>query len=184
MNKAVFLDKDGTIIEDVNYLKHASQIKFIPGSVEAIKMLNKAGYKVIVISNQSGIARGILTEDMLQAIDKNLHKRLLHQGAYLDGMYHCPHHPEHGLYPYKKECSCRKPNPGMLLKAAKDHDIDLAQSYMIGDHPTDIEAGKKAGTKTIFVLTGHGKEEKDRIKEAPDQIVESLLEAVKQILEK
>ncbi|MBI5078496.1 HAD family hydrolase, partial [Candidatus Saganbacteria bacterium] len=133
MNKAVFLDRDGTIIEDVGYLHSPAQIQFIPGSIEAIKTLNKAGYKVIVISNQAGVARGMVAEDMLQTIEKTMHKKILNGGASLDGSYYCLHHPEHGTYPYRQVCECRKPHPGLIRKAAKQHDIDLSQSFMIGD---------------------------------------------------
>jgi len=182
MSKAVFMDRDGTIIEDVGYLNHPGAIQFIPGSIEAIKMLNAAGYKVIVITNQAGVARGLISENMLQTIDKTLHKWLLSGGAHLDGIYYCPHHPEHGYYPYRQVCECRKPHPGLIKRAQKDFDIDLSQSYMIGDKATDIEAGQKVGVKTIMVLSGHGTEEKGKLKNAPDQFAANLLEAVKQIL--
>lgn len=182
MNKAVFLDRDGTIIEDVGYMNSPEQIQFIPGSIEAIKKLKEAGYKVVVITNQAGIARGLITEDMLQTIDKVLHKWILNGGTHLDGIYYCPHHPEHGVYPYKQVCECRKPHPGLIRKAQKDLNIDLSQSFMIGDKATDVEAGKRAGTKTIFVMTGRGKNEKEKIVEKPDHIAENLNQAVNWIL--
>jgi len=178
MNRAVFLDKDGTIIEDVGYMNNPTQIKFIPGSIEAIKTLNEGEFKVVVISNQAGVARGLVTEDMLQSIDKTLHKWILSGGAHLDGVYYCPHHPEHGVYPYKQVCECRKPHPGLIKKAQHDFNIDLSASYMIGDKATDVEVGKRAGTRTIFVLTGRGKEEREKLQEKPDFIAENLLEAV------
>lgn len=184
MNKAVFLDKDGTIIEDVGYMNSPQQIKFLPGSIEAIKMLNETGFKVVVISNQAGVARGLVTEDMLQTIDKVLHRGILNGGAHLDGIYYCPHHPEHGVYPYKQVCECRKPHPGLIKKAQHDLQIDLSQSYMIGDKATDIEAGKGAGTKTIFILTGCGKEEREKLESPPNHTAENLLEAVRWILGK
>jgi D-glycero-D-manno-heptose 1,7-bisphosphate phosphatase len=182
MNKAVFLDRDGTIVEDVGYLNSPEQLKFIPGAIEAIKMLNDSGYKVVVISNQAGVARGLITEDMLQTIDKTLHKWILNGGAHLDGMYYCPHHPEHGVYPYKQACLCRKPHPGLIKRAHRDLDIDLSQSYMIGDKASDVKAGKRAGTKTIFVMTGRGKEEKEKLTGKPDHIAANLLDAVKWFL--
>jgi D-glycero-D-manno-heptose 1,7-bisphosphate phosphatase len=182
MNKAVFLDKDGTIVEDVGYMSSPDQIKFIPGSIEAIKMLNEAGYKVVVITNQAGVARGLVTEDMLQTIDKTLHKWILNGGAHLDGIYYCPHHPEHGVYPYKQVCECRKPHPGLIKRAHRDLGIDLSQSYMVGDKATDIEAGKRAGTRTIFLLSGRGQEEKAKIKEKPDHTAENLRRAAEWIL--
>ena len=155
---AVFLDRDGTIIEDVDYLNHPKDIKFFPGAVAAIKQLNEAGYKVIIISNQAGIARGLLTEDLLQTIDKTIHKQVLSGGGHVDGSYYCPHHPDHGVYPYKQICECRKPHPGLLKKAQKDLNLDLSKSFMVGDKATDIEAGQRAGVTTIFVQTGRDKQ--------------------------
>ena len=180
MNKAVFLDKDGTINEDTGYISHYHDLKLLPHSAEAIKLLNEAGYKVIVISNQSGVARGYLGEDMLQTLNKTLQKKLLSKGAYLDEIYYCPHHSEHGVYPYKTECDCRKPNIGLIKKAVKKHDLDLSRSFMVGDHSGDIEAGRKAGAKTVLVLSGHEKESDLKIK--PDHTTKDLLEAVKWIL--
>ncbi|MGB9612601.1 MAG: D-glycero-beta-D-manno-heptose 1,7-bisphosphate 7-phosphatase [Candidatus Margulisiibacteriota bacterium] len=182
MHKAVFLDRDGTIVEDVGYLNRPDQIKFIPGAIKAIKMLNQAGYKVVVISNQAGVAKGLITEDMLQTIDKVLHKFILNGGAHLDGVYYCPHHPEEGVYPYRQACECRKPHPGLIKRAHRDLNIDLSSSFMVGDKATDIEAGKNAGTKTILVLSGRGQEEKEKLKSKPDYITDNLLSAVKWIL--
>ena len=180
MNKAVFLDRDGTIVEDVGYLNNPQQLKFIPGSIEAIKKLNEKGYKVVVITNQSGIARGLISEDMLQTIDKTLHKWILNGGAHLDGVYYCPHHPEHGVYPYRQVCECRKPHPGLIKRAHRELDIDLTQSFMIGDKDSDIEAGKRAGTKTVFVNSGQGNEK--NLSQNPDHKSANLLEAVDWIL--
>ncbi|MCX5750060.1 MAG: D-glycero-beta-D-manno-heptose 1,7-bisphosphate 7-phosphatase [Candidatus Saganbacteria bacterium] len=185
MHKAVFLDKDGTINEDLGYINDPRDLKLIPGSAEAIKMLNDAGYKVIVISNQSGIARGYIQENMIQTLNKILHKHILNGGGHVDSIYYCPHHPEIGLHPYKKNCDCRKPSPGMLKRGAKEHGIDLSQSYMIGDRVSDIEAGKNAGCKTILTLTGYGKEEQKALHEkqiTPDHVAKDLLEAVKWVL--
>ncbi len=182
MNKAVFLDRDGTIIEDVGYLNSPEQIKFIPGSIEAIKKLNENGYKVVVITNQSGVARSLISEDMLQTIDKTIQKKILNGDAYLDMIYYCPHHPEAGHYPYKQECDCRKPAPGMINKAQKDLNIDLTKSFMIGDKTSDIEAGQRVGIKNILVLSGRGQGEKDKIKTQPDLIAKTLKEAADWIL--
>lgn len=180
--KAVFLDRDGTIVEDVGYLNLPEQIKFIPGSIEAVKMLNEAGYKVVVISNQAGVARGLVTEDMLQTIDKVIHKKILNGGGHLDATYYCPHHPEHGVYPYRQICECRKPHTGLIKRATRDQNLDLSRSFMIGDKGTDVETGKRAGTRTILVLTGKGVEEKNSLKEKPDHVANNLLEAVKWLL--
>ncbi|MFC1637461.1 D-glycero-beta-D-manno-heptose 1,7-bisphosphate 7-phosphatase [Candidatus Margulisiibacteriota bacterium] len=184
MNKAVFLDRDGTIVEDVGYMNSPKQLEFIPGSIKAIKKLNEAGYKVVVITNQAGVARGLITEDMLQTIDKTLHKWILSGGAHLDGIYYCPHHPDHGVYPYKQVCECRKPHPGLIKRAHRDLDIDPAQSFMIGDKATDVEAGKRAGTKTVFVRSGRGQAEEKKINGKPDHITENLAEAVDWLLKK
>ena len=181
MNKAVFLDRDGTIIEDVGYLSSPEQIKFIPGSVASIRSLNQAGFKVIVISNQSGVARGHFGEDMLQTIDKIVHRGLLHGGAHLDAHYYCPHHPQHGVYPYKQECDCRKPNTGLIKKAIEKFDIEASSSFMIGDKATDIELGKRAGVKTVLVQTGYGKTEVKQAKD-PDKVAADLSEAIKWVL--
>lgn len=183
MDKAIFLDKDGTINEDKGYIDHPSKVDLLPNSAKAVSLLNEAGMKVLIVSNQSGVARGYLGEDMLQAIDKTIQKKLLANHAYYDGIYYCPHHPEAGNYPYKKDCECRKPNPGMLLKAADEYGLDLKDCYMIGDKDTDLEAGRRAGCKTILVLTGYGEETKKNLNGyRPDFIAQDLLEAVNWIL--
>ncbi|MFC1559863.1 D-glycero-beta-D-manno-heptose 1,7-bisphosphate 7-phosphatase [Candidatus Margulisiibacteriota bacterium] len=186
MNKAVFLDRDGTINEDTGYLSHPSELKMIPKSAEAIRHLNEAGFKVFTISNQSGVARGYFSEDMLQSIDKKLQKEVLKGGGYIDGIYYCPHHPEHGVHPYKMQCECRKPHNGLIKKAAKKFDIDLGHSYMIGDKLTDIQTGKKSGMKTALVLTGRGKKESESKGfggAKPDHVAKDLYTAVKWVLE-
>jgi D-glycero-D-manno-heptose 1,7-bisphosphate phosphatase len=182
LNKAVFLDRDGTIIEDTGYISAPEEVKFIPGAIEAVKKLNQAGYKVIIISNQSGVARGILNEAMLQSIDKTMHRKILNGGAHIDGSYYCPHHPEHGVYPYRQYCECRKPHPGLIKKATREHEIDLSKSFMVGDKATDIETGKRAGVKTLFVLSGRGAEETKELKEKPDHLADNLPEAAEWIL--
>ncbi len=186
MNKAVFLDRDGTINFDKNYIGQPEDIELIPGSSEAIKKLNQAGYKVIIISNQAGIARGYMTENALQIVNKKLQKELLNNHAYVDAAYYCPHHADHGFHPYRKDCNCRKPNPGMLQKAIHDHQIDPALSFMIGDKLTDIEAAKRINLKAFLVRTGYGQKEEKEISEkmhTPDKIFDNLGQAVDWILE-
>lgn len=182
MNKAVFLDRDGTIIEDIGYLCAPGQIKFIPGSIAAIKSLKDAGYKIVVITNQAGVARGLVTEDMLQTIDKVMHKSILSSGTHLDGIYYCPHHPEHGAFPYKRECECRKPHPGLLKKAQKDLNIDLAASFMIGDKASDIEAGQRAGVRTVFVNSGPHQDQLAKLTQQPDHLAADLRAAAAWVL--
>ncbi|MBN3032498.1 MAG: D-glycero-beta-D-manno-heptose 1,7-bisphosphate 7-phosphatase [Candidatus Saganbacteria bacterium] len=181
-SKAVFLDRDGTLIEDSGYISSPDQIKFIPGAIEAVKRLNEAGYKVVIISNQAGVARGLLAENMLQTIDKIIHREVLSGGGHIDASYYCPHHPEHGVYPYKQACECRKPHPGMLKRAVREKDLELAGSFMIGDKSSDIETGKRAGTKTVFVRTGHGRDEEKKLKEKPDHTADNLAAAARWIL--
>ena len=177
MNRAVFLDRDGTIVEDVDYMFSPDQIRFIGGACEAIKLLNDANYKVIIISNQSGVARGKLDEAALQAIDKSIKKLILSSGAYIDASYYCPHHPHEGSGSYRQECECRKPSPGMIKRSAREHNIDLKNSYMVGDKETDIKAGKNAGCKVILISNNGS-----TIAEESDYIARDILEAVNWII--
>lgn len=176
-NRAVFLDRDGTINEEVNYLCDTNNLKILPGVAEAIRMLNKNKYKVIIVTNQSAVARGLLTIEKLNKIHEKLLNLLSSKGAVIDAIYYCPHHPS-------ENCECRKPKIGLILRASREHNIDLDKSYMIGDKLADIEAGKKAGCVTILVKTGYGKEEINKInfEVQPDFIAEDLYEAVKIIL--
>lgn len=149
--KAIFLDRDGTLIEDPGYINNPNQVKLLDGVPEALTQLKSMGYKLVVVSNQSGIARGLVSEKALRQIHDRL-RRLLAQGdATLDKIYYCPFHPEGAVAKYRKESNLRKPRPGMLLTAAEEMDIDLTGSWVIGDSPRDVEAGLKAGCKTILL---------------------------------
>ena len=186
--RAVFLDRDGTIIEDVDYLSDLSEIKWIPGAREAVRRLNLAGFKVIVVTNQSGVARGIFSERFLMTIHARLQEDLESVGARIDAWYYCPHHPTEGTIQYQRVCSCRKPNPGLILRAAEDHALDLRSSYMIGGSEKDIAAGEGAGLTPILVLTGKGQVEKGGIvskrgKKAP-MTFPSISEAISWILKR
>lgn len=150
-NKAIFLDCDGTLIEDPGYINSPDQVKLLEGVTEALVELRAMGYKLIVVSNQSGVARGIVTEQVLGEIHNRLRQQLAEKGAHLDEIYYCPYHPEGVVRKYRKESDWRKPNPGMLLAAADELKIDLSQSWCIGDSSRDIEAGLRAGCKTILV---------------------------------
>jgi len=178
MNKSVFLDRDGTINREVNYLNNPDNLELLPRAAEAIKMLNEAGYKVVIITNQSAIARGFLTTERLNKIHERLLRLLSLREAKIDAIYYCPHHPN-------ENCKCRKPRPGLILEASKEHNIELSGSYVIGDKLIDIEAGKRAGCKTILVKTGYGEEEINNINDSnrPDLIVDDLYEAAKIIVE-
>lgn len=158
-NRAVFLDRDGTIIEDVDYLSDPDEIKLINGSIEGIKILNKMGFKTVIVTNQSGVARGFFTEDTVRLINNRLIEILKNRGAVIDGVYYCPHHPESSSPQYGIDCECRKPKTGMLESAASDLGIDLKGSYIIGDKAIDIELANRAGGTGILVKTGYGPKE-------------------------
>lgn len=164
--KAVFLDRDGTLIDEVGHIRSPDQVSLTPGCPEALKILARLGYRLIVVSNQAGIAKGYFTHEDMNAINARMATLLVEKGAKVDDILYCPHHPTEGNPPYRKACRCRKPSPGMLEEAAHRHGLDLASSYMIGDKLIDIEAGFRAGCKTILVLTGYGLREFERIKEA------------------
>jgi D-glycero-D-manno-heptose 1,7-bisphosphate phosphatase len=149
--KAVFLDRDNTVMEDPGYISDPKVVKLLPGVELALKSLSQCGYKLVVVTNQSGIARGLLTEQTLDKIHAELRRQLSQRGAHLDAIYYCPFHPEGTIEEYAKESDLRKPQPGMLQLAAKELDIDLSQSWMVGDSAQDIEAGQRAGCKTIRV---------------------------------
>jgi len=147
VNKAVFLDRDGTIARDVHYCRRPEDFEILPSVPEAIKLLNENSFKVVVITNQSGIARGYFTEETLAQIHQKMKDELAKYGARVDAIYYCPHHPDDG-------CQCRKPKTALFLKAAEEHNIALKNSYMVGDQQMDIDAGKALGCKTALVTTG------------------------------
>ncbi|MHC4149516.1 MAG: D-glycero-alpha-D-manno-heptose-1,7-bisphosphate 7-phosphatase [Planctomycetota bacterium] len=150
-DKAIFLDRDDTLIEDPGYINRPDQVKLLPGVTEALIELKALGYKLIVASNQSGVARGIVTEKVLHQIHDRLKQLLAENAAPLDKIYYCPYHPDGVVAKYRKESDLRKPNPGMLLLAAGEMDIDLTQSWLIGNSPRDIKAGAHVGCKTILI---------------------------------
>jgi len=169
LNKAIFLDKDGTLVEDPNYMIDESQLQIIDGAIKGIKQLRNMGYKIIVVTNQSVVGRGMITEDKLNKILDTMVEMFKDKGAIIDKVYYCPHHPV-------KECNCRKPNSLLFEQAKMDFNINFSKSYVIGDLHYDINAGKKIGTKTILVLTGHGKESRNQYCN-PDYIAKDLLDA-------
>jgi D-glycero-D-manno-heptose 1,7-bisphosphate phosphatase len=156
--KAVFLDRDGTINVEKNYLYKPEDLELFDGAAEAIRSLKSSGYLVIVVTNQSGVARGYFTVDDVNVLHEHLQKELAKAGAEVDAFYLCPHHPTEGQGDYLRECDCRKGAPGMLLEAAEEFNVDLKRSYMVGDKLADIDAGQRAGCKSLLVLTGYGEE--------------------------
>lgn len=183
---AIFMDRDGTINDEMGYINHITRFKLLPRSGAAIRLINERDYKAVIITNQSGVGRGYFPESLVHEIHENLKKSLFLEGAYIDGIYHCPHHPTHGIGKYKKDCDCRKPKIGMIKKAAKDLDIDLSRSYMVGDRGVDIQMAKEFGGKGILVLTGYGMGEYEYLKTIwsvePDYIAKDLYDAVEWIL--
>lgn len=177
LNKAVFLDRDQTLIEDPGYINHPSQVRLLPGVAQALIQLKKMGYLLVVVSNQSGVARGLVTEEVLQQIHHQLKKLLADEGAYLDAIYYCPFHPDGVIPKYRCESDLRKPNPGMLLKAAQDLSIDLSRSWMLGDSFRDIEAGIRAGCRTILIESPVRRLQPGPSDPVPDRKVASLREA-------
>lgn len=176
-SKAVFLDRDGTVCEEANYLSRPDQLKLLPFAAEAIRLLNQNGFLAILITNQSGVGRGFFDEQILFEIHQKLNEELAKENAGLDTIYFCPHTAENN-------CDCRKPQIGMIRRAARDFDIDLENSWMIGDKAIDVETGVNAQIKTALVLTGYGKTESENLSQKPDLIAENLLEAVKKIVAK
>jgi D,D-heptose 1,7-bisphosphate phosphatase len=155
---AIFLDRDGTINEEAGYLDRMEKLRLIPGAAEAIRLINASGMKAVVVTNQSGIARGFFTESILAEIHARLGEMLRAEGASLDGIYFCPHHPTEGRGDYLRACACRKPEPGLLLRATAELGLDPDRSYMVGDTLKDIEAGTRAGAQGVLVRTGYGAE--------------------------
>lgn len=156
--KAVFLDRDGTINEEKNYLHLPEDFVFIPGVPQAIRRLNQAGFLVVVVTNQSGVARGYFELTDVQRLHEHVACGLAAEQAHVDGFYICPHHPEAGQGLERRQCDCRKGAPGLLLQAAEELHIDLQQSFMVGDKDADLEAGRRAGCTPFLVLTGYGTE--------------------------
>lgn len=158
--KAVFLDRDGTIVRDKGYITIPDDVELLPGAAEAIVRLRAAGWGVFVVSNQAGVAKGLLSEEQLTGINQRMLMMLGAEGARLDGIYCCPHHPEGSEPDFAIECSCRKPKPGLLEQAASEHGLDLAECAIVGDAVRDLEAGRAAGVAAaVLVLTGHGAEQ-------------------------
>lgn len=173
-SRAVFLDRDGTISRYMDYCRRVEDLQVLPGAGEAIRLLNDAGWRVVVVTNQSGIARQYFTTHTLEAIHREMRRQLEAVWARVDAIYVCPHHPDDG-------CACRKPRPAMLLKAAADLHISLADSYVIGDRLLDVLTGCAAGTRTVLVHSGHALEPVDSI--VPEHEAPTLLEAVRWILD-
>jgi D-glycero-D-manno-heptose 1,7-bisphosphate phosphatase len=179
--KAVFLDRDGTVVVEKGYLTVPEAVELYPGVPEAVAALREAGWKIVVVSNQGAVAKGLITEEELAGINERMLMMLGAEGAQVDGVYCCPHHPEGEVAAYAVECDCRKPKPGLLEQAARDHGLDLSQCVIVGDTPRDLQAGRAVGTRTVLVLTGHGAET-SLVPHGADHVAADLLSAARWIL--
>lgn len=187
---AIFIDRDGTISEEVGYVNHPSRYKVLPFAAEAVRLLNQSGWLAILVTNQAGVARGYFTEELIHEIHNLLEAELSKGGARLDGIYYCPHHPSVGEPPYRQMCDCRKPRTGLITRAAAEHEVDLNRSWMIGDRYSDVELARNAKLRSAYVLTGYGRGEWEYSRHRwsawrgePEIVAENLLEAVKRIID-
>jgi len=186
MKPAVFLDRDGTINEQMGYINHIGRFHLLKGSADAIHQLNVAGIPVVVVTNQSGLARGYFPESLLDAVHKKMTDLLAQKKAHIDGIYICPHHPEAKEEKFRLDCDCRKPKTGLFTRAAREMDLDLSRSYVVGDRWSDLKAAALCGSKGILVLTGYGRGDFEYIGPSqqvqPDYVAEDLEDAVAWIL--
>jgi D-glycero-D-manno-heptose 1,7-bisphosphate phosphatase len=184
MRRAVFLDRDGTLIEECGYLDRLDLLTLFPWTPDAIRLLNRAGFATVVITNQAAVGRGIIDESFVGEVHAALDARLAAGNARVDRYYYCPHHPEATLAAYREVCRCRKPGPGMIEQACRELDIDPRQSVTVGDRWLDVAAGRAAGTRAVLVRTGHGGHEEAHVPDAAraDAILNNLMEAVGWIL--
>jgi len=187
-HRAVFLDRDGTLNEEVGYVNHLERFVLLPHVGRAIRLLNEHGMKAVVITNQSGVARGYFPESLIHQVHQKMQDLLKKEGARVDGIYYCPHHPDIGIPPYRQKCRCRKPATGLVEHAVEELNIDCSRSYVIGDRGVDIEFAARIGAKGILVLTGYGKGEWEYFgnqwKVKPDHVATDLYEAVQWILQR
>jgi len=177
---AVFLDRDGTLIEERGYLDRLDLLELFPYTADAIRLLNRAGYATVVVTNQGAIGRGIIDEPFLRRVHDTIDERLAARRARIDRYYHCPHHPDAIIPELRQTCTCRKPASGMIEQACRELSLDPGRSVMIGDRHLDVLAGAAAGARTVLVRTGHGAHEESTLTghARPDAILNNLMEAV------
>lgn len=183
---AVFLDRDGTINEQRGYINHISRFVLLPGTAEAVRLLNEHGFLAIIVTNQSGVARGYFPIELVNEVHEHLKELLRKEGAYVDGIFFCPHYHRGEVGEYTIECNCRKPRPGLIEKARENLDIDMAGSYLIGDRVSDIELAKRCNLKGVLVKTGYGKGDLEYVfpnsRAKPLHVAKDLLAAVRWII--
>ena len=182
---AVFLDRDGVLVDELDFLTDPDELRLLPGAADAVRALNQRGVPVVVITNQSAVARGLIDLAGLDAVHERLRAKLAEGGAHVDAIFFCPHHPTAGDPPWRTECDCRKPRPGLLERAARALGLDLARSYVIGDSLRDLEAGAAVGAHGILVATGKGRRELERLRAAggaPPHTARDVRDAVQLVL--
>ena len=184
--RAVFFDRDGTLVEEIGYLSHPNQLELYPFAGRAVQMANRANLLTIVVTNQAGVAQGLFEEPLLDEVHQRLSRRIQTAGGKLDGIYYCPHHPQAIVETYRVKCDCRKPGAGMLEQAAARFHIDLERSFMVGDRYLDIQAGHRVGAQSVLVLTGFGKLEwesgRAQSQRQPDYVAKDVHHAIHWIL--
>jgi len=184
--RAFFLDRDGTVAEEVGYVNHLSRFQLYPWSAEAIRRINDAGLAAVVATNQAGVARGYFPEELIRQVNAKMVEQLAAAGARLDGVYYCAHHPEVGVPPYRQRCRCRKPLPGMIEQAVEDMNLELAGSVVVGDRYLEVEMAHGLGLRGALVLTGYGRGEFEYMRREwprqPDWVAENVLDAIEKIL--
>jgi len=185
MRPAVFLDRDGTLIEDVGYLDRLERLRLYPWTIDAMCLMSRAGYAVVVVTNQAGVALGLLDEPFVREVHAVLQRQLAAVGGRLDGHYYCPHHPDASIAAYRRHCDCRKPKPGMVHRAAADLGLDLTRSVVVGDRWLDLQLAAAVGAKGILVKTGYGASQARQPPDGAtaDAIVNNVIEAAVWILE-
>ena len=183
---AIFFDRDGTLSYEVGYVNHLSRFRLLPYAVDAVRLVNSSGRLAILVTNQAGVARGYFPESLIPVVHGHVRSAMEAGGAHLDGIYVCVHHPSVGAPPYRQDCDCRKPRPGLLRQAEKDLGADLARSWVIGDRHGDLAVAWAAGARAALVKTGYGLGELTwnaaQWPRAPDLVAENVLEAVERIL--
>lgn len=184
MQPAVFLDRDGTIIEEVGFLNHLDRLKFFPWTVDAVRLLNEAGFAVVVVTNQAGVAQGYYGEEFVRETHRAIDERLRAGRARIDAYYYCPHHPKASVEAYRRACDCRKPSPGMIRQAAAALEIDVPHSFVVGDRWGDVELAAAAGARSVLVRTGYGQADDPRPEgtATPDHVADNLASAAAWII--
>ena len=184
MRPAVFLDRDGTLNEDVGYVDRLERLRIYPWSVDAVRLLRRAGYAAVIVTNQDGVARGFVEEPFVEEIRRVIERRLAAVGERLDGHYACPHDPHARVRAYRRDCDCRKPRPGMIHQAARELDLDVGRSVVIGDKWSDIALARAAGARAVLVRTGYGRTQElnPPADLRPDAVADTLMDATSWIL--